>query len=49
LILQKLNAKGREIVLSPEIFNEDYWTMPAKKTTEIGLAKMKEAVAKAIK
>lgn len=47
-ILQKLNAKGREIVLSIEIFNEDYWAMDAKKTAEIGLSKMKQAVAKAI-
>lgn len=48
MILQKLNAKGREIVLSLEIFNEDYWAMDARKTGEIGLAKMKAAVAKAI-
>lgn len=48
IILQKLNAKGREIILSLEIFNEDYWAMPAKKAAEIGLQKMKAAVAKAI-
>ncbi|MFB0946812.1 MAG: 2-keto-myo-inositol isomerase [Spirosomataceae bacterium] len=49
MILQKLNAKGQEIVLSLEIFNEDYWAMPAKKTAEIGLAKMKASVARAIR
>lgn len=48
MILQKLNSKGRAIVLSLEIFNEDYWAMDARKTAEIGLAKMKAAVAKAI-
>jgi sugar phosphate isomerase/epimerase len=48
MILQKLTAKGREIVLSLEIFNEGYWVMPTRKTAEIGLAKMKSSVAKAI-
>ncbi|SOE23887.1 Sugar phosphate isomerase/epimerase [Spirosomataceae bacterium TFI 002] len=48
-ILQILNAKGREIVLSLEIFNEEYWAMDAKKTAEIGLAKMKASVTRAIK
>lgn len=48
MILQKLNNKGREIVLSLEIFNEDYWVMDAKKIAEIGLQKMKDSVKKAI-
>lgn len=48
MILQKLNSKGREIVLSLEIFNENYWAMDAEKTAVIGLQKMKSAVASAI-
>ncbi len=47
-ILQMLNNKGVPIVLSLEIFNEDYWAMDAAKTAEIGLAKMKSSVASAI-
>jgi 2-keto-myo-inositol isomerase len=46
-ILQMLNKKGVPIVLSLEIFNEDYWNMDVAKTAKIGLSKMRASVANA--
>jgi len=36
------------MVLSLELFNPNYWKQDALEVAKIGLAKMKEAVAKAI-
>ncbi len=47
-ILQMLNKKGTPIVLSVELFNEDYWKKDAMETAKIGLEKMKIVVEKAL-
>ncbi|CAH0994553.1 Inosose isomerase [Emticicia aquatica] len=47
-IFQILNQKNTPIVLSLELFNEDYWKMPAFDAAKIGLEKMKASVAKAV-
>ncbi len=47
-ILQILNEKNSPIALSLEIFNENYWKIPAEEALKIGIEKMKTAVAKAI-
>jgi 2-keto-myo-inositol isomerase len=47
-ILKTLHTKNSPIVLSVEIFNEDVWKMDATEACQLGLAKMKAAVAKAL-
>ncbi len=47
-IFQMLNKKNTPIVLSLELFNEDYWKMPAFDAAKIGLEKMKSSVEKAV-
>ena len=47
-IFQILNQKNTPIVLSLELFNEDYWKMNAADVAKIGLEKMKTSVAKAV-
>lgn len=44
-ILRILAASGAEITLSLELFNEDYWKLPAAEIARIGLDKMRGAVA----
>lgn len=48
LIFQTLNQKNTPIVLSLELFNEDYWKMNASEVAKIGLEKMKTSVVKAV-
>ena len=47
-ILRTLRDIGFRGWLSLELFNPDYWKMPAAETAKIGLAKMKAAVAAAL-
>lgn len=47
-ILKHFMAVGAYPVLSLELFNPGYWAMPAEECAKTGLAKMKEAVAKAM-
>jgi 2-keto-myo-inositol isomerase len=47
-ILKDLNNKNTPIILSLELFNEDYWKMDALEVAKIGLSKMKNCVAKAL-
>ena len=47
-ILKHFMAVGAYPVLSLELFNPSYWAMPADECAKTGLAKMKEAVAKAM-
>lgn len=47
-ILKDLNDKNSPIVLSLELFNEDYWKMDAMEVAKIGLSKMKACVEKAL-
>ncbi|NBA87994.1 TIM barrel protein [Emticicia sp. CRIBPO] len=47
-ILKDLNDKNSPIVLSLELFNKEYWKMPAYDAAKIGLDKMKASVAKAM-
>jgi 2-keto-myo-inositol isomerase len=47
-ILRMLNNKNSPIVLSLELFNEDYWKKDAAETAKIGLEKMKMVVEKAL-
>jgi 2-keto-myo-inositol isomerase len=47
-IFQTLNQKNTPIVLSLELFNEDYWKMNAMEVAKIGLEKMKNSVAKSV-
>jgi sugar phosphate isomerase/epimerase len=47
-ILKDLAAIGFRGYLSLELFNPTYWKEPAPAVTRIGLAKMKDAVAKAL-
>ena len=46
-ILQNFDRVGARPALSLELFNKSYWAMPALECARTGLAKMKEAVAKA--
>jgi len=47
-ILKMITEKNRSVVLSLELFNEDYWKQDALEVAKTGLAKMKAAVAAAI-
>ena len=47
-ILRDLIANGSRAVLSLELFNPVYWKQDAQEVAEIGLAKMKNAVNKAL-
>lgn len=47
-IFQILNKKNTPIVLSLEVFNEDYWKMKPLDAAKIGLEKMKASVVKAL-
>lgn len=47
-ILKMLNDKNSPIVLSLELFNEDYWKKDPKEVAKIGLEKMKMSVEKAL-
>jgi 2-keto-myo-inositol isomerase len=47
-ILKMLNDKNSPIVLSLELFNEDYWKKDPKEVAKIGLEKMKISVEKAL-
>jgi 2-keto-myo-inositol isomerase len=47
-ILKMLNDKNSPIVLSLELFNEDYWRKDPKEVAKIGLEKMKISVEKAL-
>ncbi len=46
-ILRTLAATGAEIALSLELFNEEYWKLPAPEIARIGLEKMRAVVAAA--
>jgi len=46
-ILRILAATGAEVFLSLELFNEEYWKLPAADIARIGLEKMRAAVAAA--
>lgn len=46
-ILNNFNAVGARPTLSLELFNRNYWKMPAQECAKIGLEKMQAAVAKA--
>ncbi len=46
-ILQNFKAVGAYPSLSLELFNRDYWKMPALECAKVGLEKMKDAVASA--
>lgn len=46
-ILNMIRGNGRKVVLSLELFNEDYWKQDALEVAKTGLAKMKAAVASA--
>jgi sugar phosphate isomerase/epimerase len=47
-IFQMLNEKNVPIVLSLELFNENYWKMPALEAAKVGFEKMKVSVEKAV-
>lgn len=47
-ILKDVNEKGSPIVLSLELFNEDYWKQDALLVARTGLDKMKQSVQKAL-
>ncbi len=47
-ILKDLNKKNTPIVLSLELFNEEYWKMNADEVAKIGLLKMKKCVSLAL-
>lgn len=47
-ILTILNNKNTPIVLSLELFNEEYWKKDAKETAKIGLEKLKMVVENAL-
>ncbi len=47
-ILKDLNKKNTPIVLSLELFNEEYWKMDAQEVAKIGLSKMKKCVSLAL-
>jgi len=47
-ILKNLNKKNTPIVLSLELFNEEYWKMDAQEVAKIGLSKMKRCVSLAL-
>ncbi|MBX3437136.1 MAG: sugar phosphate isomerase/epimerase [Planctomycetaceae bacterium] len=47
-ILQTLHRMGFSGALSLELFNRDYWMQPAADVARTGLAKMKNAVARAV-
>lgn len=46
-ILRNLAGNHCQVVLSVELFNRNYWQLPAEKAARIGLEKMKAAVAAA--
>ncbi len=46
-ILNAIGGHGREITLSLELFNRDYWKQDALEVAKTGLSKMKAAVATA--
>ncbi len=46
-ILQNFDKVGARPTLSLELFNEEYWKMPAAECAKVGLEKMKAAVAAA--
>ncbi len=46
-ILRILAATGAEIALSLELFNEDYWKLPAPEIARVGLEKMRGVIAAA--
>ncbi len=46
-ILTAIGGNGREITLSLELFNRDYWKQDALEVAKTGLSKMKTAVAAA--
>lgn len=48
-ILKMLHDKNTPIVLSVELFNEDYWKKDPMEVAKIGLEKMKMCVEKALK
>lgn len=48
-ILKMLNDKNTPIVLSLELFNEDYWKKDPMEVAKIGLEKMKMVVEKALR
>ena len=48
-ILKMLHDKNTPIVLSLELFNEDYWKKDPMEVAKIGLEKMKMSVEKALK
>lgn len=45
-MLGSLAANGCDVMLSLELFNADYWKLPAEEAARIGLAKMKAVVAR---
>jgi hypothetical protein len=47
-ILKMLQSKNTPIVLSLELFNEDYWKKDPMEVAKIGLEKMKISVEKAL-
>ena len=47
-ILHDLNDKNSPIVLSLELFNQEYWKQDALIVAKTGLKKMKESVKKAL-
>lgn len=47
-ILNMIGGRGREVVLSLELFNPQYYRQDAEVVAKTGLAKMKQAVATAI-
>jgi sugar phosphate isomerase/epimerase len=46
-LLRFLADNHCQVVLSLELFNRDYWQLPAEQAARTGLEKMKAAVAKA--
>ncbi len=47
-ILNMIGGHGRQVTLSLELFNKDYWQQDAMPVAKTGLEKMKAAVAKAV-
>jgi len=47
-ILNMIGGQGRQVALSLELFNKDYWKQDALEVAKTGLAKMKAAVAAAV-
>jgi 2-keto-myo-inositol isomerase len=47
-ILNSIGGHGREITLSLELFNRDYWKQDALEVAKTGLSKMKTAVTAAV-